>query len=117
MRSSTDLHSLPSLECLRHELFLIIFSRAGTRTLLIRRESTSGEAIPSVSRVRSGHDTVNYDDLVEVKYGGSDVDDGDLRWRLRLSKVFVCSLIWSWITQYFFLVFRVLMRSLQYVRI
>lgn len=43
--SRTDLHSWASLECLRHEAFLTIFSRAGEMTWL-RRESASEEAIP-----------------------------------------------------------------------
>ena len=48
-RSMTDLHSAASLECLRHEAFLTIFSRDGVTTRL-NRESTSEEAIPKFSR-------------------------------------------------------------------
>lgn len=43
--SITDLHSWASLECLRQEPFLLIFSRAGIRTWF-SRESASVEAIP-----------------------------------------------------------------------
>lgn len=56
-RSRTDLDSWTSLECLRQEPFLMIFSRAGMRTWL-RRESASEEAIP-----RAG-----------VGWGGSDLE-------------------------------------------
>lgn len=45
--SITDLHSVPSLECLRHVAFFAIFSSAGIRTCF-KRESASEEAIPEL---------------------------------------------------------------------
>lgn len=66
MRPSTDLHRRTSLECLRHEPFLMIFSSAGTKMLLMTRDSASEEAIPRVSPDRSGGDMVNYGGSVEV---------------------------------------------------
>lgn len=51
--SITDLHSAASLECLRHEAFLMILSRAGTRTWF-KRESAPEEAIPRNLNVVAG---------------------------------------------------------------
>lgn len=51
--SITDLHSCASIECFLHEPFLMIFSRAGIKTTL-SRESTSLEAIPSVTHTQLG---------------------------------------------------------------
>ena len=47
--SRTDLHSCPNFECLRHDAFLMIFSKAGDTTWL-NRESASVEAIPESGR-------------------------------------------------------------------
>ena len=47
--SRTDLHSCANFECLRHDAFLTIFSKAGDTTWL-NRESASEEAIPESGR-------------------------------------------------------------------
>lgn len=66
--SITDLHSWDNLECLRHDPFLMILSRAGMSTWF-SRESASEEAIP------------------ELDYAKLDLDLPMARRRRRLRKV------------------------------